>query len=211
MEKIKILADKYMQNLCSENPDPSHDILHVRRVVKLAEQLCRGEGGDINVITPAAYLHDCVYISKTDQRRSQASQLSAEKAVQLLREWGEGSEGYLDKVYHAVEAHSFSAGVKALSLEAQIVQDADRLDAMGAVGIARAMVFSGLSKRPIYHEEEPFCGTRVADDTTNTLDHFFVKLLKLQERLNTDAAKKEGERRLSTMQAYIDALKGELL
>ena len=64
MEKLEQLCDSYMSALCLQHPDPSHDILHVRRVVRIAKKLAEAEGADLDVVVPAAYLHDCVYISK---------------------------------------------------------------------------------------------------------------------------------------------------
>jgi len=198
-----------MTELCRQNPDPSHDILHVKRVVHLAKKIAEAEGADLNVVVPAAYLHDCIYISKADSRRSQASKLSADRAVQLLTEWNYPTE-YLTAIHHAVMAHSFSAGVVAESLEAKVVQDADRLDAIGAIGIARCFAFSGLAGRPIYFSEDTFCDSRKPDDSNNTVDHFYIKLLQLKNRLHTNAAKAEGEKRQATMLGYLKDLASEI-
>jgi uncharacterized protein len=208
--KFETKFDEYMTRVCEENPDPSHDILHVRRVVGLARKISIEEGADLNVVIPAAYLHDCVYICKTDQRRKEASAISAKRAVELLGQWGYGSVSCRDQISHAIEAHSFSANRVAQSTEAMVVQDADRLDAMGAIGISRCLTFGGLAKRSLYNGDDPFCDTRVPDDSTNTLDHFFTKLLSLQELLNTKSAKEEGRRRLLVMQAFVESLKREI-
>jgi uncharacterized protein len=211
MEDLETLCDQFMVNLCNENPDPSHDILHVRRVVKNAKDLAQKENANLQVVIPAAYLHDCVYISKSDHRRSQASQLSAARAYELLSDWNYPAD-LIPAVQHAISSHSFSAGIMAETLEAKIVQDADRLDAMGAIGIFRCFAFSGLAKRPLYNEQDPFClDGRTPDDGTNTLDHFFVKLLRLQDKLNTTSAKIEGHTRLQTMRTFLDQLEREVL
>lgn len=209
MKEFESLFDKYMTDLCVQNPDPSHDILHVRRVVKLAKQLAQQSEAKLDVVIPAAYLHDCVYISKADNRRAQASRISAEHATKLLRDWNYPPQ-HLPDIEHAIAAHSFSANIRAETLEAKIVQDADRLDAMGAIGIFRCFAFSGLAKRPLYNFEDPFSDERELNDSENTLDHFYVKLLKLQERLNTEAAKVEGQVRLKTMEVYLESLRREL-
>ena len=218
MENLEVLCRNHMIEVCNANPDPSHDILHVERVVSLAKKLAKEENANLDIVVPAAYLHDCFYISKTDPRRSQASKLSADKALELLSSWGLSSSlspgispDLLPEIHHAVLAHSFSANVKAKTLEAKVVQDADRLDAMGAIGIMRCLGFSGLSLRPFYNQDDPFCEKRTANDSTNALDHFFVKLLNLQERLNTPAAQAEGAVRLATMKIFIESLKLELL
>ncbi len=209
MSSFERFFEEYMVGVCAENPDPSHDILHVYRVVALAKKLARLENAELRVVVPAAYLHDCVYVSKIDPRRSQASRISADRAVDLLTGWSYPSE-FLPGIHHAILAHSFSAKVAAETVEAKVVQDADRLDAMGAVGIFRCFAFSGLAKRPLYSAIDPFCQSRTPDDQSNTLDHFFTKLLSLHERLNTVAAKNEGSLRLKTMKEFLQSLQGEL-
>lgn len=209
MNHLEILFEQHMSQICDKNPDPSHDILHVKRVVKLAKKLAANESADTNIVIPAAYLHDCVYISKTDLRRQKASLLSADKAICLLKEWGY-PEQFLSPIHHAISAHSFSAKIPAQTIEAKIVQDADRLDAMGAVGIFRCFAFSGLSKRPLYFSEDPFCKERPPNDQTNTLDHFYTKLLHLHSALNTDSAKIEGIKRLNVMNNFLKDLQSEL-
>jgi uncharacterized protein len=208
MNQLEMLCDEFMLKLCEAHPDPSHDILHVRRVVSTAKRLAAEEGAELEVVVPAAYLHDCVYVSKTDARRSQASRISADHAVELLRQWGY-PEKFLPRVHHAIVAHSFSAGVPAETLEAKVVQDADRLDAMGAVGAFRCFAFSGLAKRPLYSHKDPFCVKRMPDEGSFTLDHFYTKLFKLQDLLHTAAARREGARRVETMRFLLDALKTE--
>lgn len=209
MKNFETLFYNFMKQVCDENPDPSHDIYHVERVVTLAKKLAREEGAKLEVVVPAAYLHDCVYISKADSRRTQASRISADRAMELLKEWQYSAE-FLPAIHHAIAAHSFSAKVPTETLEAKVVQDADRLDGMGAVGIFRCFAFSGLARRQLYWPEDPFCEERAPDDSTNTLDHFYTKLLRLHEALNTTAAKAEGQKRLQTMLSYLESLKTEL-
>jgi uncharacterized protein len=209
MEKFEQLFEDYMSRLCQENPDPSHDILHVSRVVSLAKKIANLERADFRIVVPAAYLHDCVYISKTDMRRTQASRISADKAMMLLTDWNYPKE-FLPAVHHAIAAHSFSAGIVAETIEAKVVQDADRLDAMGATGIFRCFAFSGLSKRPLCRATDPFSKNRNPDDSDNTLDHFFMKLLHLQDRLNTKSGKTEGALRFQTMNNFLMSLEREL-
>lgn len=209
MNSFEHKFEAYMEKLCQNHPDPSHDLLHVKRVVATAKVLAQIEGADLNVVVPAAYLHDCFYISKSDSRRSKASTLSADKAMDLLKTW-DYPEEYHQQIYDAIAAHSFSANITAETLEAKIVQDADRLDAMGAIGIFRCFAFSGMAKRPLYCENDPFCESRQPDDSAHTLDHFFEKLLHLQKQLNTGSAKFEGEKRLAVMKFYLDELKREI-
>ncbi|MEZ6019726.1 MAG: HD domain-containing protein [Planctomycetota bacterium] len=181
--------------------DPSHDLLHVQRVVAAARRLAGEEGADLHVVLPAAWFHDCVAVAKNDPRRKQASRLSADAACDWLRA-AEYPAQYLPAIHHAIEAHSFSAGVPAQTLEAQVVQDADRLDALGAIGIARLFTVTGLLGRPYYDGADVLADERAPDDSRFGLDHFQVKLFGLVERLNTAAARREGQERLAFMREF---------
>jgi uncharacterized protein len=154
-------------------------------------------------------LHDFVNLPKNDPQRKQASRLSADAACKWLSEINYDLAPP-SEIYHVIEAHSFSAGIAPKSLEAKIVQDADRLDAVGAIGIARCFAVGGQLNRPIYDIDEPIARTRQLDDSKNCVDHFFVKLFKVIETLQTKAAKAEGERRKQYMQAYLEQLQSEL-
>lgn len=189
--------------------DPSHDLLHIGRVVAMARRLAVAEGADLNVVIPAAYLHDCVTVPKNDPRRKMASRLSADYAVEWLR--GEGyPEDYLPAIAHAVAAHSFSAGIPPETIEAKVVQDADRLDAIGAIGIARTFTVSGLLGRPYYDHRDPRAENRPLDDAQFCIDHFKVKLFGLVDTMHTAAARAEGQLRLQWMRDFYDRLTDEL-
>lgn len=191
--------------------DPAHDLAHIRRVVRSAKQLARAEGAELSIVVVAAWLHDAVCLSKDHPERRQASRLSAAWAQEQLQQLADFEADWLAGVAHAIEAHSFSAGIPPRSLEAKIVQDADRLDALGAIGIARCMLVSGALQRSLYAEQDPFCQQRPPDDQRYGLDHFYTKLLRLPEQMQTRAAKQEAERRVTFMQTYLRELAGELL
>ena len=149
-------------------------------------------------------------VPKDDPRRSVASKLSGEAGVEYLRAAGY-PEMYLEDIRHAIEAHSYSAKIEAKTKEAAVVQDADRLDGLGAIGIARVFTVGGLLGRRIYEPTDPFGdGDRKLDDLDNTLDHFFIKLLRTAESLRTDAGREEGKRRVDAMRGYLVALGREL-
>ncbi|TAL30547.1 MAG: HD domain-containing protein [Alphaproteobacteria bacterium] len=188
--------------------DPSHDILHIRRVVKSALKLAKEEGAELDVVMPAAYFHDFVNVPKDDPRRHQASTLSASAAAEYLASAGYPAQ-YLDGIRHAIAAHSFSAGIPPETIEAKVVQDADRLDALGAVGIARCFSTSALLGRPYYHEGDMLAEARTPDDKNFAIDHFFVKLFRVAEMLQTKSAREEGQRRVVFMREYLKQLRSE--
>lgn len=189
--------------------DPAHDLLHFKRVVTLAKKLCLSENGMLEVVVPAAWLHDFVIVPKDSPLRSQASKLSAQKAIEFLRSIDYPAK-YYDDIAHAIEGHSFSANIQVTTTEAKIVQDADRLDGLGAIGVARCFATAGLLKRPFYNLEDPMCHEREPNDQTFTVDHFFKKLFKTAETLKTASGKMEGYRRAEVMRRYLSDLEIEI-
>lgn len=207
IEVEKLLAEKIA--VVASGEDPAHDFLHFQRVVNTAKFLCAEENAKLEVVLPAAWLHDFVIIPKNDARRKHASRLSAEAAVQFLREISY-PEIHLEEIAHAIEAHSFSANIETKTLEARIVQDADRLDGLGAIGLARCFATAGLMKRAFYSAIDPFCESRSADDSRFTIDHFFIKLFKTAEQLKTPAGLAEGVKRVKIMKTYLTDLRSEI-
>jgi uncharacterized protein len=189
--------------------DAAHDEGHVRRVVANARNLAAAEGADLAVVLPAAWLHDCVAIAKNSPQRPSASRLAAERAGELLRAAGYPAH-YIPSVEHAIEAHSFSARVAPRTLEAKVVQDADRLEALGAVGIARTLITGGANGTPFYDLTEPFPITRVADDRASIIDHFFTKLLTLASTMQTETAREAAEQRTQFLKQYLTQLGSEI-
>ncbi len=201
---------KFEQFLAEQmTDDAAHDLGHIRRVVHNAVKFARMEGAALAVVFPAAWLHDCVIVAKDSPLRSQASRLAAETAVAFLRAQAY-PEQYLDAIAHAIAAHSFSAQIRPRTIEAQVVQDADRLDAIGAVGIARAFMVGGKLGRPLYDEADPFCQTREPDDFVATVDHFYTKLFKLEATMQTEAGKREAHVRTQFMRNFLAQLGREL-
>ncbi|WP_414704880.1 HD domain-containing protein [Pseudoalteromonas prydzensis] len=189
--------------------DVAHDITHIERVVRVAKQLCVAEQADMNIVLPAAWLHDCVAVAKNHPDRARASTMAADKAITFLTTIDYDPQ-FFKAIHHAIAAHSFSANIAIEGVEAQIVQDADRMDALGAIGVSRCMKVGGSIGRNLYHPEDPFCQHREADDTLYTLDHFFIKLLHIAKSMNTPSAKAEAARRTEYMQVFIRQLKSEL-
>ena len=189
--------------------DPAHDYLHIMRVVHTAKHLCEQENGNWAVVMRAAFFHDFINVPKDDPRREFASKLSAEAAIEYLKAHGY-PEKYFDGIRHAIEAHSFSANIKPETLEAKIVQDADRLDSLGAIGIARCFATTSKMSRPFYDNEDPWATNRELDDKNFGIDHFFKKLFLLVDKLNTATAKAEGEHRVAFIKTYLDQIKREI-
>jgi uncharacterized protein len=189
--------------------DAAHDREHIRRVVRNARALAAEAGADLAVVLPAAWLHDCVAVPKDSPQRSLASTMAAAAAATFL-----ATAGYppplIPQVAHAIAAHSFSAGIAPLTLEARVVQDADRLDALGAVGIARCLMLGAQLGRPLYDPAEPFPTRRTADDAVSSIDHFYTKLLGLAATMATTAGRAEAERRSDFMRVYLLQLGHEI-
>ena len=189
--------------------DPGHDWAHITRVVKTATSLALEENADLAVVVPAAYLHDIVNIPKNHPERSRASELAADKAIKLLQEHGYDEKKFIS-IHRAIVEHSFSRGLTPSSIEAACVQDADRLDAIGAIGVLRCAAVNVEMKTAFYDPEDPFATRRPLDDRTWMVDHYYVKLLKLAETMQTAAAKREGQRRVEFMQSFLEQLKSEV-
>ena len=191
--------------------DAAHDAGHLARVVAWAEALGRAEGADLRVVLPAAWLHDCVTVPKRSPARAQASRRAAEAAGAFLREAGFPG-ALVPAVEHAVEAHSWSAGVAPRTVEAAVVQDADRLDALGAIGLARLYAVAGALGSALVHPADPVPSeppARPLDDRAWATDHAFAKLLNLPETMRTAAGRAEAERRAGTVRAFLAELRRE--
>lgn len=190
--------------------DAAHDLEHIRRVVTTARRLALAEGAELAVVLPAAWLHDCVVVPKDSPLRSQASRLAAEAATTFLRSVDYPTER-LAAIAHAIEAHSFSAQIVPQTREAQVVQDADRLDALGAIGLARCLMLGGAMGRRLYDPDDPFAEQRVFDDGVNTVDHFYVKLLRLADTMTTESGRAEARQRTHFLEQFLEQLRHEIM
>ena len=189
--------------------DAAHDVEHVRRVVATAVALAAEERAPLAVVMPAAWLHDCVHVPKSSPDRAHASRRAADEARRLLAAWGYPAALH-DAVAHAIEAHSYTARVTPRTPAARVVQDADRLDALGAVALARTLMPGGAVGRPLYAPADPFCARRTPDDGVATLDHLYTKLLGLAATMTTAAGRREGARRTAFLRRFLDELAREL-
>jgi uncharacterized protein len=182
--------------------DGAHDIDHLHRVWANARALMLQEAGaDPLVVMAACYLHDLVNLPKNDPRRSSASQMSAARARELLTA-ASFPPALLDGVCHAIEAHSFSAAIAARTAEARIVQDADRLDALGAVGLARLFYIAGQMGSKLADGADPLASARPLDDRRYALDHIVVKLAALPAIMQTATGRALAEQRLARLHEF---------
>lgn len=179
--------DDLARKLLSANPaeaDGSHDTSHLERVWSNAKTIQAAEGGDLEILAAAVLLHDCVQIPKDSPLRGSASRLAATEAQAILAALNWESSRIL-AVASAIESHSFSAGIAPTTLEARILQDADRLDAIGYIGIARCFYTAGRMSSSLYDPNDPRGDNRTLDDKRFALDHFPIKLLRLTEGFQT--------------------------
>jgi uncharacterized protein len=186
--------------------DGSHDLGHFQRVWRMAREIDRQEGAaaDELVLLASAYFHDLVALPKNHPERGNASRLSADQALQLLRvEWDDFPAGKLEGVRHAIHAHSYSARVDPVTVEAKILQDADRMEAVGAIGLARVWYSAGQMNQSLFHGTDPLAEGRVADDQQYALDHFQLKLLRLPAMMNTATGRRMAEERAEYLREFL--------
>jgi uncharacterized protein len=159
----------------------------------------------MEIVLPAAWLYDCAIVAKDSPLQSTASALAARTDDDFLRDSGYPARVIPD-VRHAIEAHSSSANITPRTREAMMVQNAVRLDSLGAVGIARCLMLGGAMGRPLYDPDEPFPDARTPDDVANVLDHFYVKLLLVSSTVTTTSGQVEARRRTEFMRKYLRQL-----
>lgn len=189
--------------------DSAHDFEHVMRVFKNAQKICKKENVDEKLVLSAVLLHDIVSYPKSDKRSKLSSIKSAEESKKILKKFNFTKEE-IQIVSDAICDHSFSRNKIPATIEGKILQDADRLDAIGAIGIARVFAVGGSEKRPFYNIKDPFCKNRKPDDKIWTLDHFYRKLLKLESLMNTKSGKIEAKKRTKIMKEFLNELKKEI-
>ena len=193
--------------------DAAHDLGHFRRVWKTAAYINQEEGGvaDALVLLTAAYFHDLVSLPKDHPDRSVSSRLSAEQTEKLLQETFTGyPREKIAGVRHAIHAHSFSGGVEALTPEAKILQDADRMEALGAIGLARVFYTAGKMNSSLFDPLDPMALQRKPDDRRYALDHFALKLLKLPAMMQTATGRRLAEAHARYLTQFLEKIRAEI-
>jgi uncharacterized protein len=184
--------------------DGAHDIAHTTRVWKNAQSIAAHEGGNLEIIVAATLLHDCVSVEKDSPDRAKASILAATAARDHLANMN-WDEEKIAHTCHAIEAHSFSAGIAPETLEAKILQDADRLDAIGLIGIARCFYVAGRMGSALYEPNDPRAAHRLLDDRSYAIDHFETKLLTLADGFKTEKGQRLAKARHEELLSFRSA------
>ncbi|MDH0645734.1 HD domain-containing protein [Pseudomonas sp. GD03858] len=206
---LQPLADRLLACLPAAPGDGSHDLSHLHRVWANVRRIQAWEGGDLEVLLAATVLHDCVAVEKNSPLRTQASSLCADKAAEILSAMGWPAPR-IEQVAHAVKTHSYSAGFAPQTLEAKILQDSDRLDAIGAVGIARCFYVSGRLGSALYDRDNPGAQGRDYQDNTFAIEHFHAKLLKLASGLQTREGARLAAIRHARLASFVDDFMDEI-
>jgi uncharacterized protein len=198
---LKRLAIEFIQ----KQSYAGHDQTHTIRVHKLSRIIGRKEKADLLVLEAAALLHDLARgYDHTDH-----AEKSAEIAENLLRQC-QFPEDKIPQVLYAIRTHRFSKGVIPETLEAKILQDADRIDIGGATGIAMTFAYGGSKNMELYNDADPLARNRKLDDNKYILDHFQTKLLKLPETIHTTTGRNLMQKRSKHMKSFMDQFVREI-
>lgn len=192
-----------------EGAEPAHDFFHVERVVANALTIARAEGLREDIAGVAALLHELFTLPKSHPESHTAGDTCAEHARVLLEREGAAAD-LVGAVCVAIRDHAFSKGAIPDRAEARALQDADRLDALGAIGLARMWATCADMKRPFYAPDDPFCERRAPNDKEWGLDHVFKKLLVVPERLHFASSRALAEGRVAFLRAFVDQLRAEI-
>lgn len=190
--------------------DAAHDFSHASRVVSNALEISLTEGGDADVLIPAALLHDAVMYPKDDPRSENAAKESATKASQLLASLPDFPHEKIKLVAEAIENCSFANDSAGLSINALILQDADRLEATGAIAIMRTFWSAGQMRHPLYHSHDPKALNREPDGLQYGLDLFWTRLLKVEHRMNTETGRRIAKSRSEFLRSFVEQFEREL-
>ena len=181
-----------------------HDWYHIERVYKLAQIIAKEEGGDRFIIEMAALLHDVA-----DEKLNESEEAGLKRVDNYLTSLHISSEEQMH-ILHIIMNMSYKGGHggKVETLEGKIVQDADRLDALGAIGIARTFAYGGAKGRlmydPMVPPREAMTKEEYRKSNDPSLNHFYEKLLKLKDLMNTECAKRLAEERHLYMEQFIE-------
>lgn len=214
-EKWETRFLEYFEKGGQDHDDASHDLSHFRRVAHTAHHIAALESApiDAEVLLAAAYFHDIVTLPKNHPDNKMSSRYSSAKAKEILAGM-DFPPHKIESVCHAIEAHSFSAQLEPETLEAKIVQDADRMESLGALGAMRTFYVSGRLQRSAFDPDDVCAERRPLDDKMFGFDHFYCKLFKLPALLQTSGGRRIAVERTEFLHQFAreliaDVRKGE--
>ena len=191
--------------------ESAHDFEHVLRVYTLAEGIAHAEGADLEIVRAAALLHDISRAEEDTTGQGDHAQMAAERAHKILLERGIARE-QCDAIAHAIAAHRFRGTTAPQTLEARVLFDADKLDSIGAIGVARAYAIAGTLNQKMWGEASADAmATRDQHNSSHTpVAEFIVKLSKVRERVHTPTARAIAEERHAFMSEFFARLEREV-
>jgi uncharacterized protein len=181
-----------------------HDKSHVDRVYNLAVRLAKSEKADLDVVKASVLLHDIARAMEDEGKIADHAVEGAKMAKKILEDVSFPKQK-IPKVIQCIESHRFKKGIKAKSLEAKILQDADRLDIIGAIGLARVFTRAGWGNMPIYDPLIP-PKTHYDGESLTSVNHIYEKILKVKDTINTKTAKEIAEERHRFTELFLDRL-----
>ncbi|HCC06404.1 TPA: phosphohydrolase [Candidatus Nomurabacteria bacterium] len=207
----KILKEKLIQIAkdMQTRSDSAHDFNHVERVLNLALRIAKQVQADEDILIPAVLFHDIVVYQKKSEQSKNETNESALVAEKILNELKEYPKEKINSVLSCIRECSFSKGLQPSSLESKVLQDADRLEATGAIAIMRTFSSGGQMNAPFYPPEDPLCEKGFII-FRSSLDLFFTRLLIVKDTMHTDYAKKLAEQRTVFLRKFLVQLKREL-
>ncbi len=204
-EKIRERSEEFFKH-------SHHSKSHVERVYNLAVRIAKEENADLDVVKAAVLLHD-VARAMEDEGKIEDHATEGAKIARKVLEEADFPKEKIDKVIHCIEAHRFKKSMEAESSEAKILQDADRLDIIGAIGLARTFARGGWSNIPIYDPSIP-PKEKYDGKSLTSVNHIYEKILKVKDTINTNTAKKIAEDRYKFVEEFLERLlkewKGEM-
>jgi len=185
-----------------------HGFDHVERVHRMALNIAKKEDANLRIVDAAAWLHDIAHVREDEGKCACHAQEGAKIARKILKRMN-FPESEIKAIGHAISVHRFSKGKKAKTKEAEILQDADRLDALGAICIARVCMYYGYRGKPLYEPKRKpkkyYHGQK-----TNAINHFYEKILKIKpETFHTETARKIARKRYSFIRQFLRKFKAE--
>lgn len=192
-----------------DDHDAAHDFEHARRVMVNALGIGAIEGGDPDVLVPAALFHDVVMYPKNDPRSESASRQSAMTAVTILQGFSDYPQEKIESVVEAISNCSFYIESARLSRDSLILQDADRLEATGAIAIMRTFWSAGQMGQSLYNPTDPFSMSAKPDGLKYALDLFQTRLFQVESRMNTMTGRELAVKRTQFLHEFIAQFKDE--